>query len=515
MGMIRCAPNAGINRRYPEHLLKDANDKQYCQELLNMINLDKKTTIVGGASRANTVAVVGDIKWSKRIYYTIGGDFKKDQFAIADGKIYKLNEADKTLNQVTIDNNLATFMDQEFYPIDATIKVAEQVTTFLIDGMYFYKYNGNDSGNWEKLPLKQDVDGNDIEPVYIAEYLDRLWVLCKQRNVLLFSKNLNPENYSDSTDAGLIDLSPGKGGFPTGLIVHNGFLHVVHEDYIVPVTGSSVSTFGVRPGDYLHGRGSRAPRSILKLDEDFGFLNSTDNEYYIYSDLTTPLSYNLKLQELMNPVLASQTVAHLDTTLNCIRISYIFTGQYVLNAEEIYSRNEQKWCGQTRGRSISTYSQWNGRGDSGVLYTGRSDTGLLMCNDSSLNFDGAAIHYKYVTASYIADDDAVVQFQYFELDAKSGGDAEIPLSYHLDSLITSRGQEGINNEGEIISLGLIKIADQRTFLNRAVPFIDKRKGRMIRFQIEETVTNRVLELYGINVGFVKDQRIFSKYILGR
>lgn len=513
--MMRVASNAGLNRRYPEHLLKDAKDKQYCQELLNMINLDKKTTIVGGASRANTVAVVGDIKWSKRIYYTIGGDFKKDQFAIADGKIYKLNEADKTLNQVTIDNNLATFIDQEFYPIDATIKVAEQVTTFLIDGMYFYKYNGNDSGNWEKLPLKQDVDGNDIEPVYIAEYLDRLWVLCKQRNVLLFSKNLNPENYSDSTDAGLIDLSPGKGGFPTGLIVHNGFLHVVHEDYIVPVTGSSVSTFGVRPGDYLHGRGSRAPRSILKLDEDFGFLNSTDNEYYIYSDLTTPLSYNLKLQELISPVYAYQTVCHLDTLLNTIRISYVPLGEVALDSEEIYSRNEQKWCGQTRDRNISTYSQWNGRGDDGRMLTGRSDTGLLMWEDKSFNFDDQPIHYRWVSGSYLADDDGVVQFTQFELDLKSQGNFSVPLYYYIDSRLTTRGEEYVNNQGEIINLGLIEIGEQKTFLNMCKPFIDRRKGRMIRFQIEETVPSRIFEFYGLNCLFVKENRVFSKSLLGQ
>ena len=513
MPLFTVSPHAGINRRFPEHKIV-GKEKQYVRELRNMISLDGKIFIVGGASRYNTTAISGDIKWAKKIYYTIGGDDKKDQFVIAGGKIFKGNEADKTLNQVPISNDLNLSIDTNFYPIGATIKVAEQVTTFLIDGTYFYKFNGNDTGNWDKLPVKTDVDGNTIYPIYICEYLDRLWILVKQKNILIFTKNLNPENTSDSTDAGIIDLSPGKGGFPQALIVHNGFLHVIHEDYIVPVTGSSVSTFGVRPGDYIFGHGTRAPRSVITIDQDFGFLNSTDNEYHLFSDLTNPLSYNIKLGELINPVKANLTVAHLDTTLNAIRISYVLSGESVLNAEEIYSRNETKWCGQTRERNISCYSQWNGRGDDGRLLTGRSDTGLLMVNDSSFNFDDSAIHYKFVSASYKAKDDAVVNFEFFELDAKAQGNFGIPLAYYLDTRITTRGLESINNQGEIILLGLIEIADQISFLNRAIPFIDRRKGRMIRFEIEETVSDRIFEFYGINVSYNEDQRIFSKTILG-
>lgn len=513
MPMLKVSPNAGLNRRFPEHKLV-GKEKQYVQELRNLLNLDGRTKLFGGASRANTVALTGDIKWSKRIYYTSGGDLKKDEFEISDGKIYKLNEQDKTLNQVPISNDLATFMNTTFYPIDANIRIAEQVTTFLVDGTFFYKYNGNDTGNWEKLPAKTDTDGNTMFPIYICEYLDRLWVLVKQKNILIFSKNLNPENYSDSTDAGIIDLSPGNGGFPTALLVHRGFLHVVHEDYIVPVTGSSATTFGVRPGDYLHGRGSRAPRSVIKLDEDFGFQNSTDNEYYLFSDLTTPLSYDIKFNELINPVMAHKTVAHLDTLLNAIRISYVLSGEVVLNAEEIYSRNEKKWCGQTRGRNISTYSQWSGRGDDGRLMTGRSDTGLLMWEDESENFDDQPIHYKWVSASYMAKDDAVVNFDTFEIDLMSQGNFGLPLQYFLDTRITTSGLESINDQGEVANLGLIEIGDQKIFLNRCNPFIDRRKGRMIRFQIEETVPNRLFEFYGLNVLFTEEQRIFSKYILG-
>lgn len=513
MSKLKISANAGINRRFPEHKIV-GEKKQYVQQLLNLLNLDLKTYLVGGGSRYNTNAISGDIKWSKKIYYSIGGDDLKEQFVVSAGKIWKGNEQDKTFNQVLINNSLDPSLDQTFYPIDAVIKVAEQVTTFLVDGTFFYKFNGNGAGEWEQLTAKTDVDGNTIQPIYIAEYLDRLWVIVKHKNILIFSKNLNPENFNDSTDAGIVDLSPGKGGFPQALIIHNGFLNVVHEDYIVPITGSSVSSFGVKPGDYIYGRGTRAPRSVVGVSEDFGFLNSNDNEFYMFSDLETPLSYDIKLSELINPVKANFTVAHFDTQLNAIRFSYVLTGEVQLNAEEIYSRIEQKWCGQTRGRNISTYSQWNGRGDDGKLCTGRSDSGILMVNDASLNFDGNAIHYKWVSASYIAAEDEVCNFEIFELDMKSQENIGLPLQYFLDTRLTTSGLESVNGEGEVYNLGFVNFSEQKTFLNRCNPFIDRRKGRMIRFQIEETAPNRVFEFYGINVIYNKDQRIFSKVLLG-
>ena len=518
MLMLPVRPLGGINRRQPEHVIgrKTKAGIEECQELRNLISLDNRIRIVPGASRLDQTAKSGDVKWCKRIYYSIGGDFKKDQFCVILGKLYKLNESAGTLNQVPISASMDIQMDADFWPIDATIKIAEQVTTFLVDGEFFYKFNGNDSGNWDQLPIKQDVDGNDIEPIYILEYLDRLFVLVKKKNILIFSKNINPENFSDSTDAGIIDLPPGKGGFPTGLIVENGFLHVIHEDYIAPVTGDSVATFGVRPGDITHGYGTRAPRSIVSLDGRFAFLNSKNNEIHVSDDLTKPMSYDIKLKTLINPVKSDITVCHLDTELNAIRVNYVLTGEVTLNAEEIFSLDEKKWCGQTRDRHISCYSQWNGRGDDGRLITGRADTGLLMVQDASLGFDSSPIHYKFVSASYIAEDDITdVEFTEFFIDAKAYGNFNIPLAYYIDTRLTTNAVEGVNMQGEIINLGLIEISDQDVFLNRALPFIDKRRGRMIRFQIEETAANRVFEFYGIFANYNVQNAKMSKYILGR
>ena len=519
MRTLKVTPHAGLNRRFPEHKLV-GKEKQFCRELRNLLSLDGKIFLVPGASRSNTNVLPDDIKWAKRIYYTTGGDLKKDQFVVAGGKIYKLDESTALMNQVTISNSLDMMMNSDFYPIDATIKIAEQVSTFLVDGEFFYKFNGSDSGNWEKLPAKLDVDGNTIRPQYVCEFLDRLWVLDKYRNVLIGSKNLNPENFEDSTDAVLIELSPGYGGFPQGLAVHNGFLYIVHEDYFVPLSGSSPATFGVRPGDYVYGYGTRAPRSIFSKKGLFGFLNSTDNELYttggtIGSTDDTPLSHDIKLSELVNPVKADKTVVHIDTTLNAIRVAYVPTGESELNSEEIYSLNEKKWCGQTRDRHISCYSQWNGRGDDGRLLTGRADTGFLMVNDASLNFDSEPIHYKFVSASYVADDEITdVEFQEFFLDLKALGNFSVPLSYYIDSRITTRGQEFVNMQGEVINLGLIEISDQNIFLNRALPLIDRRRGRMIRFEIEEASADRVFEFYGIYAKFSAQNSKIDKYIQG-
>ncbi len=516
MPTLKIEAHAGINTRFPEHKL-DGKKGQYVQQLRNMIDLYGKTTIFKGASRYNTSALLGDIKWAKKIYYTIGGDFKKDQFVISGGKIYKGNEQDKTLNQVTINNSLDVSLNSDFYPIDTTIKVAEQVSTFLCDGFFFYKYNGNEAGNWEQLPVKLDTDGNTIYPIFILEYLDRLWILVKGENILIHSANLDPENTSDSTDAGIVELPPGMGGFPTGLVIDRGFLHIVHEDYIAPLSGSSPATFGVKPGDVIYGYGTRAPRSIFRYDEtQFGFLNSRDNEIHLSGNLKEQVSRDIHLGQLINPVKADLTVCHVDTTLNALRVSYVLSGESQLNAEEIFSIEEAKWCGQTRDRHISAYCQWNGKGDDGRLLTGRSDTGLLMVEDETLSFDSNPIHYKWVSASYVADDEITeVQFDEFFIDAKAYGNFTIPLAYYLDSRITTRGLDAVNMQGEIINLGLIEIADQNVFLNRVLPLIDNRKGRMIRFEIEETVANRRFEFYGIYAKYSTQNTKTSKYISGR
>lgn len=519
MPTLKVNAHGGINRIFPQHKLS-GKDVQKVQELQNMLDLFGKTYIIGGASRIAQTALSSDVKWAKRIYYNVGGDNKKDQFIVSSGKIYKLDESTGTMNQSLISNSGDIALNTNFYPVDCSIKIGEQVSTFMVDGTYFYKFNGNQSGAWDRLPVKLDVDGNTIYPIYIIEYLDRLWCLVKDKNVLLGSKNLNPESFNDATDSILINLPSGKGGFPTGLIVMNGFLTVIHEDYFVPVTGSSPSTFGVRPGDFIHGFGTRAPRSILNLKTEFAFLNSSDNEIYtsggtLGSTNRIPLSLDIHFNSLVNPVLANLTVLHYDTNLRCIRVGYVLTGESLLNAEEIYSIDEKKWCGQTRNRNISCYCQWIGKNDDGRLMTGRSDTGLLMWNDASLNFDGIAIHYRWVSASYMSDDEiSDLEFERFYLDGKSLGNFNIQIGYYLDTRLTTAGTESVNMQGEITTLGFVEFAEQDIFLNPIVPLIDKCRGRMIRFQIEGNQLNTVLEFYGIYAVFNKQEAKTSKYIYG-
>lgn len=519
MPILKVFPHGGLNLKFPEHKIV-GKESHSVLELKNLISLDGKIRIFKGASRLNTTALGSDVKWQKRIYYQDSGDRKRFTFCVIGGYMYKLDESTNTLNQVAIDGSYSTQINPDFYPIDATIQVSGIVSTFLVDGKYFYKFNGNAAGSWERLPIKTDVDGNTIEPIYITEYLDRLWVLSKEQNVLIGSKNLNPENFNDATDSILIVTPAGNGGFPTALHVHRGYLFVLHEDYFVPLSGSSPATFGIRPGDVIHGFGTAAPRSVVNLKTRFGFLNSEDNEFYstggtLDSTDKTPLSDDIELKNLINPVKSHLTVCHLDKNLNILRISYVLSGESSLNAEEIYSLTEKKWCGQTRDRHISCYSQWHGNGDDGRIVTGRSDTGLLMWEDESINFDSTAINFKFVSASYIVDGVSEVQFEEFFIDAKPYGNFAIPLSYYLDTRMTTSAYDNVNMQGEIINLGLIEIADQNYFLNRILPLIDRSKGRMIRFQIEQQATNRLFELVGIYANYNLQQTPSSKYIPGK
>lgn len=519
--VLEITPFSGINRRFPEHRIasQKKDGKQYLLELRNMLSLDGRFTIVSGASKYNSSVVPGNCTWLKRIYYQDSGDDFRFSFAIIGNKMYKGDDSTGTLSQVPISTSLDTQFQSNFYPIDATLKVAQQICTFIVDGKYFYKFVPNAAGSWEILPVLQDIDGNDIEPIFNAEWLDRQWVLVKGKNLLLGSANLNPESFDDANDSILLELPPGNGGYPRALIKYRGTLYVFHDDYFVPVTGSTPSTFGVRPGDVVEGIGSSAPRSVILTNNRIAFLNSRDNEVYTTAgtfDSTdeVPLSYPIKLGELMHPINCVDTVFLHDSDLNALRIAYYPSGGTALGDEEIYSFNEKKWCGQTRERYISCYSQWDGLNDDGRLTTGRSDTGCFMVNDETINFDGSAIHFKWVTGSYAPKEPWDVQFEEMFLDGRPQGNTTLNIAYRVDTRSAYYGNENVNQQGAIINLGLIEIADQTIFLNRFEPFIDRSKGRMISFSIEGQQLNTLLEFYGLFVYYTKQDEKFSKYISG-
>lgn len=519
MKTLKVLPFDGLLKRFPEHRIT-SEKKQFCHTLKNLIALDNKITKVGGAERYNTTSVGAKTWWAKRIYYENGGDLQRHQFAVVDRKIYKGQDAGASLQQVPINNAYDILLKENAYPIDTQMKVSGSVTTYLVDGENFFKFTANQAGEWERLNTLIDVDGNNIEPVYVTEYLDRLWVLVKNQNLLLFSKNREPENFQDSTDAGVIDLPAGNGGFPKGLIVHRGFLYVIHEDYFAPVTGASSATFGVAPGSVIYGFGTRAPRSLVNLKNAFGFLNSTDSEFYLSSgtlDSTSkqPLSYPIQLSQLMNRLEDHETVAHLDTEMNAIRISYVKDHDTSRNAEIIYSLNEEKWCGETYGRKISCYCQWNGNGDQNELYTGREDAGIIMKNNTGYNFDGTSIPIKLITGSYMVREDEDVQFEDFFADIKQLGSFSIPITYYMDTRLTTNAIELLTMQGEIINLGLIEIAEQQVLINRGLFKIDASKGRNIRFEIDWDALDRPFEMYGIYVHYNEGARYFSKYVAGR
>lgn len=519
--VLEITPFAGINTRFPEHKItsQKKDGKQYLLQLQNMFSLDGRFTLAPGATKYNSATFPGMCTWLKRIYYQDSGNDFRFSFAVIGNKIYKGDDSTGTLNQVSINGNYILSLETDFYPIDTTLKGSGQIYNYLVDGKYFYKFIPNAGGNWERLAVLQDIDGNDIEPIFNAEWLDRQWVLVKGRNVLLGSANLQPELFDDANDSILLELPPGKGGFPRGLIKYRGTLYVWHDDYFVPVSGSSASTFGIRPGDVAEGFGSSAPRSIILVGNQIGFLNSKDNEYYLTSgtfDSTdnVPLSYPIQLGQLMHPTNSVDTVCTYDTDLNCLRISYYASGGTALGDEEIYSLAEKKWCGQTRGRNISCYSQWHGLNDDGRMTTGRSDSGCFMVNDESINFDGTAIHYKWVTGSYAPENPFDVQFEEMFLDAMPQSNTNVNIAYYIDTRSAYYGNENVNQQGAIINLGLIEIADQQIFLNRFQPFVDRSKGRMIKFQIEGQSLNTLLEFYGLYAFYTKQDKKFSKYISG-
>ena len=526
MPILNISPHSGLLKKLPEHKIAGKKE-QYLLEAMNYIDLNGRLMTMPGNERYDSTAKLGLPSWGRRMYYRVGMDDYRHSFVVIGGKMYKSQDSNRTFNQVKIDGNFDTQLDTDSVPMDAAIEISGNIVTYLVDGTYFYKFIPNTEGVWERLPIKTDIDGNTIEPIDICFYQDRFFVLVKKRNIVLFCKNLEPENWNDSTDAGLIQLPAGNGGYPTKLFVHRGFLHVIHDDYFTPISGNSALTYGVNPGDVVYGFGSRAPLSVISLKKYFGFLNSDDNEYYLSGgtlDSTTqsPLSDPIGLRNLINPTKAHLTAATFDPNINCIRIGYTPYGEAVNNSEAIYSFEEKKWAGETYGKKIARYFVQDGPGDNSEVMTLRSDTGLVMFEGRGLNLDatttpnsGSPQRYRFVTGDYAEDYIHDLQFTEFFIDAKPYGTlTKLPLAYYLDARITARGLEQVTLQGEVINLGLIEIGEQNVYFDRIMPLIDRSKGRMIRFESDETVSNASREIYSISCAYNKQNTRVTKWTVG-
>jgi len=525
MPILTIAPHSGILKKLPEHKIAGKKE-QYLFEAINYIDLNGRLATMPGNERYDATAKTGLPNWGKRIYYKIGDDDYRHMFVTIGGKMYKSQDYNRTLNQVKISDSMDISIDTDSVPFEASMEVSGNVVTYMVDGTYFYKFVPNAEGVWERLPAMTDVDGNTIYPTDICFYQDRFFILVKRRNVILFCKNLNPENWNDSTDAGLIQLPSANGGYPTKLFVHRGFLHVMHQDYFSPISGNSALTYGVNPGDIVYGYGSQAPLSICNLKRYFAFLNSEDNEIYfsagtLDSTSKVPISEPIDLKTLMNTNKSNLTACIHDPNIDCLRVSYVPTGEAVPNKEAIFSLTEEKWAGETYDKNISRYFLWNGPGDNSELMTLRSDTGLVMFEGRGLNLDaivgGASSPqlYRFITGDYADDYLTDCQFTEFFIDAKSFGTlTKLPLAYYLDARITTRGLEQVTLQGEVTSLGLIEISEQNILLERIMPLIDRSKGRMIRFQSEEIVSDTTREIYSISVAYNKQNTRVTKWTVG-
>ena len=516
MPILNALPHGGINRIFPEHRLTTA-EEQKVRELTNLMSLNGSIYKIPGSIRYDS-AKGGFVRWAKRIYYTDTGQRKRTQFQAIGKRMYALDEDTGNVNQVPIDGKLEeTFLNDSGFFRDTTLKIAETVTTYLVDGKDMFKYDGNNSGNWDKILNLKDVDGETIEPIDIVSYLDRAFVLDGIKNRLYYSKTRNPEVFNDSDSAGYIELPPGNGGFPKSLMLFRGYLYIVHEGYITPMSGKTQSTFGIPPGNIIWGFGSTATRSVVNLKNTFAFLNTEDNEYYETAgtlDTTSkvPLSYELDLKSLINPNKADQTTATVHD--NLLYISYVKNGEALLNAEVIYSIIEEKWCGQTEDRHVACYSPWNGLGDKNELIIGRSDEGTIMKTGTGLDYDELPVHYKFISASYLIDHVTDVNFEYLWVDGKPTGDHQIPLYYYIDTQLTTRGENNVYMQGEVTGVGFVTFADQTSFINQVIPKLDRSRGRAIRFQFEETIKERDFEIFGLFAQYNALGTKTTKHILG-
>ncbi len=498
-------PINGLNLIAPPHELREGQ----VIKSQNMIPSFGKIEKVKGTTKYNgTTLGTKPVTWEYRYYGRRADNTEiKKIFCYYDGAIYVGDDVTGAMTSV------ASGFTKGTYPLSEVMQVSgNAVLYFFNDGEDVpYTYNGNDGNVWEK-------SSTTLKPVMGVSWLDRLWVFEKNSSILLYSKTLYPEDFTDSTDAGEIQVGISKKEIITGLVRYQDTLFIFTDRRIYNIEGRTPSTFQLREVHASLGCSSKL--SIVNLEDSFVFLGS-DHELYKssgYESNTVNITQEIMFSNLINPNKANLVVCGYHK--HFLRVSYEPFSQEVTNTYNSWEivanmldpneRGLPKW-GQTNGANISCYSVWDRFGDRNYLVTGRSDTGLLMYHERTNNWDGRAIEVILRTRDIVFSLAENARIKDIYIHGKTNGVNTFELRTYLDGRTGTNSSNDFTQEGEVYHFGAINIPNQVRFGERIIPGIDYSKGQSISFEIYNNSVDKVMELYSFTFNaYVREKKLGQK-----
>jgi len=508
--LLTIKPIGRINRR---NLVTQIGDEEVLmRENLHVIgDKEKYLKKVPGSIRYNSTSVGSNPVVSIFRYYSKSS--LRKNFFFSGGVLYHIDDSGNTTALISIFSPIA-------YPSFSEMRVSGNDTAYFSEGIStgMYSYDGNSGNTWNK---EEAVTQNFVQ---LLSFLDRLWGFEEDSEDLYFSANLAPTDFTNSTDAGAITIGARRGSKIMAIGIAAETLFIFKTDSIYVLEGRTPSEFQVR--EVVPNMGLAARRSLQIVESGFIGLMS---DYEVYSfggtrDSLIPLSYNLALSgdltKDLNPILNRDRTDQVSSIYHnhIYRMAFTEDGQTQNNLEYCFNTiNQTDFI--TRGNQVSSYLKYDRIPDKNELVTGRSDSGRLMRQYHSLNWDNdgtsPTMPIKLRTKFYGNGEPRNMRLRRVWLNCGVLGARVLPVKTYIDARNANSDSttEDMDVFGESKAIGqFISLSSQDSLTSRFTPRHANSKCKNFSLEIDENINNRDFSMESFQAEIITKQLKRSKFV---
>lgn len=489
-----------INRRDLPNRLKPG--EVLSRENFEVIGIgdEKRCRKIAGATRFSDTNIGNSYIWGTRYYTKIGDSVVRKTFAFnTNGKLYNIDDNG-------VETELLGIFSPSAFPCSEIMRISSNDVLLFSEGVStgMYSHDGNPSNSFNK---ETAVTLNIVDMI---SHLDRLFAIEENSEDVNVSKNLDPTNFTDATDAFIFSVGAKRSSKLQKMVIINETIFFLKQDSIWRLSGRSPSEFELR--EVVSHIGCAARHSVQNTDNGIIFLGS-DYEFYFFggtSDSLKMLSYNVAiggdLTKNLIPIINRDKMDYVVSEYHnkVYRCSLTENGKVTNSLEYCFSTaNETDWF--TRDFNISCYIPWDRFPDKQELLTGRTDLGRLMRMNTGLNVDNNAnnptMPIKLQTAFVGSAQPENIRYKRAYINFGVLGAEPIKIYYLLDSRIglSDAGSDSWIIRGEKKTVAGINIASQSAVTSRINLKYGKAKGKEISFLIDHSGKDLDLEIQSIDV----------------
>lgn len=493
--IIRISPVGQINRR---DIVTDIGDEQVLsrQNMAVIGSKNKKVKKVPGSSRHAFVDSSTPVTWITRYYNQTQ---VARTFFFSGGKLYYADENGNVTQLITIFNPNA-------YPVSVEMRVTSNDVLYFSDGFNgMYSYDGNNGNTFNKEP------NVTLNFVGMIPWLDRLWGFEENSETIYFSKNLDPTNFTDSTDAGLITIGASRGSKIMAIALLNETLYIFKNDSVWEISGRTPSEFSV--SQIITNRGLAARRSLVKVESALvGLMSDYELHEFTGVQQTKLLTYDVALfgdlTKDLNPIVNTFRLDQVCATYHnyIYRMAFCAIDSSTITNDMEYCRssiNETDFF--TRGNNVASYCVYDRPPDQKQLMTGRSDTTRVMRQYQGLNWDneatGAYMAILTQTKFYGSPDPRNLRVRKYWGNFGVLGARNLNIQMFIDArnATSDATTDELVTQGETKAFMAMRLNSQSAITSRQIPRHGNSKCQNFSLKIEENYPDIDLELSSFNI----------------